>query len=297
MWKDYFYFTRNEQQGIIMLMRGIICVAGGLYFWPKEARQQEKNKQELQHEEAEFAASLQRKKKEYDYKRYRTFEQTPIHLAPFDPNKTDSAGFVRLGLRPWMAHNIMRYRSKGGRFRKPEDFKRVYGLTAQQFQSLLPYITVEERAVNRDSSLYTALKRDSVKPFKYAAGVTIDLNTTDTTELKKIPGVGGSIARMIVGYRQKLGGFYDVCQLDDIRLNVEKLRGWFYADASKTQRINLNKASVERLKAHPYLNFYQAKVIVEHRSRYGAISNLNQLSLYNEFTPHDIQRISHYVCF
>lgn len=109
--------------------------------------------------------------------------------------------------------------------------------------------------------------------------------------------MGGSIARMIVGYRQKLGGFYDVCQLDDIRLNVEKLRGWFYADASKTQRINLNKASVERLKAHPYLNFYQAKVIVEHRSRYGAISNLNQLSLYNEFTPHDIQRISHYVCF
>ncbi len=221
----------------------------------------------------------------------------PVHLAPFDPNKTDSAGFVRLGLRPWMAHNIMLYRSKGGRFRKPEDFKRVYGLTAEQFQSLLPYITVEERAVKRDSSLYTALKRDSVKPFKYAAGVTIDLNTTDTTELKKIPGVGGSIARMIVGYRQKLGGFYDVCQLDDIRLNVEKLRGWFYADASKTQRINLNKASVERLKAHPYLNFYQAKVIVEHRSRYGAISNLNQLSLYNEFTPHDIQRISHYVCF
>ena len=271
-----------------MLMIGIICVAGGLYFWPKEARQQEKTKQELQHEEAEFAASLQRKKKEYDYKHYRTFEQTPIHLAPFDPNKTDSAGFVRLGLRPWMAHNIMRYRSKGGRFRKPEDFKRVYGPTAQQSQSLLPYITVEERAVNRDSSLYTALKRDSVKPFKYAAGVTIDLNTTDTTELKKIPGVGGSIARMIVGYRQKLGGFYDVCQLDDMRLNVEKLRGWFYADASKTQRINLNKASVERLKAHPYLNFYQAKVIVEHRSRYGAIS---------KFTPHDIQRISHYVCF
>ncbi len=297
MWKDYFYFTRNEQQGIIILIIGIVCVAGGLYFWPKETRQQEKTKKELQHEEAEFAASLQRKKKEYDYKRYRTFERMPVHLAPFDPNKTDSAGFVRLGLRPWMAHNIMRYRSKGGRFRKPEDFKRVYGLTAQQFQSLLPYITVEERAVNRDSSLYTALKRDSVKPFKYAAGVTIDLNTTDTTELKKIPGVGSSIARMIVGYRQKLGGFYDVCQLDDIRLNVEKLRVWFYADASKTQRINLNKASVERLKAHPYLNFYQAKVIVEHRSRYGAISNLNQLSLYNEFTPHDIQRISHYVCF
>ena len=297
MWKDYFYFTRNEQQGIIILIIGIVCVGGGLYFWPKEARQQEKTKQELQHEEAEFAASLQRKKKGYDNKRYHTFEQTSIHLAPFDPNKTDSAGFVRLGLRPWMAHNIMLYRSKGGRFRKPEDFKRVYGLTAQQFQSLLPYITVEERAVNRDSSLYTALKRDSVKPFKYAAGVTIDLNTTDTTELKKIPGVGGSIARMIIGYRQKLGGFYDVCQLDDIRLNVEKLRVWFYADASKTQRINLNKASVERLKAHPYLNFYQAKVIVEHRSRYGAISNLNQLSLYNEFTPHDIQRISHYVCF
>jgi hypothetical protein len=48
MWKDYFYFTRNEQQGIIILIIGIVCVAGGLYFWPKEAHQREKTKQELQ---------------------------------------------------------------------------------------------------------------------------------------------------------------------------------------------------------------------------------------------------------
>ena len=76
---------------------------------------------------------------------------------------------------------------KRGRFRKPEDFKGCTASLLNSFSHCFLYITVEERAVNRDSSLYTALKRDSVKPFKYAAGVTIDLNTTDTTELKKIP--------------------------------------------------------------------------------------------------------------
>ena len=45
--------------------------------------------------------------------------------SPFDPNRTDSVTFCRLGLPAWMAKNILRYRSKGGKFRKAEDFKKV----------------------------------------------------------------------------------------------------------------------------------------------------------------------------
>jgi DNA uptake protein ComE-like DNA-binding protein len=47
---------------------------------------------------------------------------------------------------------------------------------------------------------------------------------------------------------------------------------------------------------HPYINFYQAKVIVEYRKKKGNIKSLKQLSLYEEFTPADFERLEPYVC-
>ncbi|MBO5880605.1 MAG: helix-hairpin-helix domain-containing protein, partial [Paraprevotella sp.] len=58
-----------------------------------------------------------------------------------------------------------------------------------------------------------------------------------------------------------------------------------------------NRMSVEALRRHPYLNFYQSRTIVEHRRKYGPIKELQSLSLYDEFTSKDIERLQPYVCF
>ena len=95
---------------------------------------------------------------------------------------------------------------------------------------------------------------------------------------------------MIVNYRKKLGAFYRIEQLQEIHLKVEKLRPWFSIAPDEIRRINLNKASVERMMHHPYINYYQARVIVEHRK-------MKQLSLYEEFTSADLERIEPYICY
>ena len=132
---------------------------------------------------------------------------------------------------------------------------------------------------------------------KYEPGTILDLNRADTTELKKIPGIGSGIARLIVGYRQRLGGFYQIEQLIDINLNIQQLRAWFSIDPANVHRINLNRISVDRLRSHPYINFYQAKAIVEYRKKKGSLTSLKPFSLYEEFTETDLERIGHYVCF
>lgn len=47
-------------------------------------------------------------------------------------------------------------------------------------------------------------KKEYVKVFKYPEGTQIDLNSADTIELKKIPGIGSGIAGSIVRYRERL---------------------------------------------------------------------------------------------
>ena len=300
MWKDFFYFSRTERQGIIILAALIILVGTASWFIPPREVAKIEDNQKFEEEYAIFMASLKEKEqqKEVSSKKYQ-YEKREVILASFDPNTADSITFLNLGLPPWIAKNILKYRAKGGRFRKQSDFQKVYGLTEKQYTTLEPYISIADIPKEQDTiRLFSHQEqRDTLQYYKYPSGTTISLNQADTTELKKIPGIGSAIARMIVGYRKKLGGFYQVEQLQDIHLDTDKLHEWLFVNKNETQRINLNKAGIERLRAHPYINFYQAKVIVEYRKKKGEIESLSQLKLYDEFSEKDFERISPYVSF
>lgn len=300
MWKDFFYFTRAERQGIILLVALIALVFAACWLIPERENCVTNDTEQFKKEYAAFVASIREKEQSRKHKYTDRYRQREVTLTPFDPNTADSVTFLDLGLPPWMAKNILRYRAKGGKFRKPEDFRKIYGLSAEQFATLAPYIHIEGQDLpKRDTIRLLARqeKQQKEQVYKYPAGTTIDLNRADTTELKKIPGIGSGIARMIAGYRQQLGGFYSINQLQDIHIIPKELQQWFTIDVSTIRRLNLNQTGIERLKAHPYINFYQAKVIVEHRKKKGKLKSLKQLSLYEEFTPQDMERISHYVCF
>ncbi len=301
-WKDILYCTRSERRGLMGLLLLVFLIYSPAIFLPHRQWAPLEEDKNYRKEYDSFMASLQEEKsvramwpKKYPHH----YTERKVVLSPFDPNVTDSAGFTRLGLPPWMAHNILRYREKGGKFRRATDFRKVYGLTEKQYNTLLPYIVIADDVYRVDTvRVWTErLPADTVKSIKYPKGTVIPLNRADTTELKKIPGIGSGIARRIVGYRKLLGGFFRVDQLADIQLSVEMLQPWLTVEPDETERINLNKASIERIHAHPYINFYQAKVIVEYRSKNGGLKSLQQLKLYEEFTTLDLERIAPYVCF
>lgn len=304
--KDFLYFSREERRGILVLITGIILVllAGHIYSFRRRNAQPSEEKRRAQaialEEFERFISSIQEQEKPARTSSYHhgAYEKRTIVLAPFDPNRADSGTFCRLGLPAWMARNILRYRDKGGKFRKKEDFKKIYGLTEEQYQTLAPYIYFTTEDTVRSTVAQLVLPptpKDSI--YKYPEGTVLDLNLADTTELKKIPGIGSGIARLIVGYRQRLGGFCRIEQLQEIRIDPHPLQAWFTVAPSAIRRINLNNAGIERLRNHPYINFYQAKAFVEYRKKKGRIRNLKPFALYEEFTESDLERISPYVCF
>lgn len=308
MWKDFFYFTKTERQGIIVL---VVLVIGAYaiprllqaFSQPEKTNPAEQVKAEKEY--SDFISSVKKLKPGKKYPDYTNNRSSAVHpkkeirLATFDPNMADSTTFLSLGLPSWIASNILRYRNRQGRFRRPEDFRKIYGLTEEQYRTLLPYIRIAEEPISPDTSrllvVQATAQHDTL--MKYHPGIIIDLNQADTTELKKIPGIGSRIAQSIVNRRRLLGGFYQIEQLEEIRLKVEKLRSWFSVDATQIHRININKASVERMMHHPYINFYQAKVIAEYRKKKGKLRDLKQLALYEEFTSADFERIMPYICY
>lgn len=244
-------------------------------------------------------------------------ERSEPVLFPFDPNTADSLQLLQLGFQSWQIRNLKKYRSKGGRFYKAEDLTRLYGMTEEFYDRLKPYIRItnQESQRLRKESDEVALSvpeehtqaevlpdtgktvRDlSVRPAKFSEGVVIDLNQADTGLLKRIPGIGSAYARMIVSYRERLGGYVRTEQLHELKSLPERITRWFSVSGAP-RPLYINRLTVAQLRRHPYLNFYQARIIVEHRRKYGPLRSLDDLSLYSDFTPADLDRLRPYVQF
>lgn len=233
-------------------------------------------------------------------RKYYQVDGRQAELFPFDPNTADSTEFLRLGLQEWQIRNIYKFRAKGGIYRKPEDFARLYGLTVKQYKQMEPYIQISSdyapaATLVEEREPYV---RDTVMhPVKLSVGEHITLNGADTTMLKKVPGIGSAFARAIVRYGERLGGYCSVEQLREIEGFPEASLSYFEIKGAQVRKINLNKLSVNELKKHPYLGFYRARAIDDYRRMKGPLRSLDDLRLHRDFPPDVIEKLKPYVEF
>jgi DNA uptake protein ComE-like DNA-binding protein len=148
------------------------------------------------------------------------------------------------------------------------------------------------------------LKSNSDKSYikieKLSAGQTISLNSSDTAQWKKIPGIGSSYASRIVKYRALLGGFVDKQQLMEVYgIDTEMYSqiSPYIEEDSNCDKLKVNVLQFKELLRHPYLNYDQVKVITNLIEKKGRINSINELEMFEEFTSDDISRLQPYLDF
>ena len=288
----FFYLQKSDRYVITWLL--FIIVAAMAVIFLTDSRQEEEALQEVA---VPKGSEGKYQKKTYTYNQGQPRQP---ELFPFDPNTADSTQLLRLGLQPWQVVNIYKYRAAGGVYRKPRDFARLYGLTLKEYRRLEPYIRISEENLPAENYFYKyepIEERDTLKyPVKLQPEERVVLNSADTAQLRKVPGIGSFFARKIVEYRERLGGYYRVQQLLEIEDFPETAVNFFIIpDGTEFRKMNLNRLSLNELKRHPYINFYQAREIVDFRRLHGRIENLQQLSLSKDFPPEAIERLLPYV--
>lgn len=128
MWKDFFYFSKGERKAIVFLLGMIVTIIGVWLVSPYLIEESSKETGQESFEEMErFLAGIQtiEHKRNASFKKKEVVKRKVI-LAPFEPNLTDSIEFLQLGLPPFIAHNIIKYRQAGGKFATAEAFSRIY---------------------------------------------------------------------------------------------------------------------------------------------------------------------------
>lgn len=185
-------------------------------------------------------------------------------LFPFDPNKTTDIDFSRLGLSKKQIQTIRNYQSKGGNFRSKDDFLKIYGISDFQKKALAGYIEIEE------------LENVKYKNKAEVDKIQIEINTADSIELMKLPGIGDKLSKRIVKYRDLLGGFYSLAQLKEVyglsEQVIQQIEGMVKVDPARIRKVDLNFADWNELAKHPYIQKNIARQILKFRTKYGSIN-------------------------
>ena len=109
-----------------------------------------------------------------------------------------------------------------------------------------------------------------------------DINTADTTQLKRVHGIGPVLAKRIVKYRAYLGHFVAMEQLEDVYHLPDsvyvKLQKRFTLDTLNLNRISINSASEKDLLSLPYLSKEDVRWVLAVRKARGAFSSKEELT-------------------
>lgn len=198
----------------------------------------------------------------------------------FDPNAINTNDWIRLGLTEAQAGVVEKYKAKGGRFRHPDDLRKIYVLSDAMKDRLVPYIQIAE-------------SKSGSKQF-----YSIEINGADSAAFEALYGIGPALSHRIVKFRGLLGGFYKVEQVAETYglsdSTFQLIRPHLTVNPALINRIDINNADYETLRKHPYIHAKIAHAIIGYRDMNGKFENLDQLKtlkpvtddLYNKLVPY-----------
>ena len=211
-------------------------------------------------------------------------EVVELHPFPFNPNTLTEDEWRQIGLTDRKVRNIMNYKAKGGKFYSKNDLGKLYTISEEDFAQLEPFIVLPEvsRGKNTKSSEQSGFATGSTtaKPEKKPIPI-VDINTVDSTTLVELPQIGGFMASRIIEFRDKLGGFINLEQLNDVKgmdsTRFATILPYLILNEVEVRKVDVNRADFKTLVRHPYLNYEQVKRIFNQREKRGMIKNWAQL--------------------
>ncbi len=205
----------------------------------------------------------------------------------FNPNSASEEELTSLGLSEKVANNIIKYRAKGGVFKTPTDFKKIYGLREEDYARLEAYLDLPSNEVVEPSDteipIITLPEEVVAKKESKSKTIILDINKATEEEWVQLKGIGSGRSAAIVKFRGALGGFTSIEQVKETYNLPDSVFQQIKSSLVLSpilRSIHINEADVNILKAHPYINTNQANAIINYRSQHGKFK-----------TPDDLRQI------
>lgn len=286
----FFSFSKSHRSGLVVLLI-LIVVLQSIYFFvdfglPVKANPEKEKWLAIQTE----IDSL---------KELAKFEGTRLY--PFNPNYISDYKGYKLGMSVEAIDRLLAYRKQNKFVNSAEEFQKVTKVSDSLISRIAPYFKFPDWVNEKRKSSSILSYRNPVFTTSEKL-VELDINTASLEDLVKVYGIGEVIAQRILSYRESLGSFVAMEQLDEVwglspevlvnlnkRFKVKSLFG--------IKKVNINNASIKELTQFPYFKYTLAKQIVIYRSMNGAIIETADLTKIKGMPNDKIKIIALYLDF
>jgi DNA uptake protein ComE-like DNA-binding protein len=275
--RELFIFTEKEKRGIIILLCLIFLLTAADFLLPSIFGENRYDFTRWENEIDEYFAS-----------RDSIEPVDTMIILNFDPNEVDSVKLISKGVSARVARNWCKYLEAGGRFKRKEDLRKIYGMTSGLYNRLETNIRIpsEQGRIIKSTfgdnkasgSLLPAEKKISGKK----TYEPVNLNEADSARLENLPGIGPVLAPRIIRFRKILGGFYSVAQLKEVYgmrpENYSMVSPYLFVKEGDCQKFNINFSTLSELGHHPYIGYRTARKILDLRDKRGKFMAAGELT-------------------
>ncbi|HBL73906.1 MAG: hypothetical protein A2W90_11920 [Bacteroidetes bacterium GWF2_42_66] len=285
--QDYFTFSRKERNGIILLLLVVVLFAvasQSIFLFEKSG---EVDAQSFLEEIAEF-----------EMRQKPAGQRGSLFL--FNPNTIDSLALDSLLIPVSVKRNLLKFRTKGGRFFQPEDVRKIYGMNDSVFSEIEKYIHIETTEKIRE-------KKNQGRVHEKPEIVWCKFDPDTCTESDWLNfGLTQKQAQVIARYKSAIGGFKSKDQFAkiygiessvmdsllkyiEIEMPHEITKPKVYSAERKV--IELNSADTIALKSLPGIGSVLSRRIIKYRDLLGGFYSVRQLLEVYGLSPECLQKV------
>lgn len=306
MWRRLIYYlvtlygvSKSEATGFTILIP-LICVVIFTPVWLKYVVAPDTTLDNRYHEEfKEWLADVEASVQEPLIEGKENKPNNTIKFYDFDPNTASVEELTSLGFKPWIAERIVKYRKAGGRFDSDEDLNKIYGISQEHLDAIRPFIIINApNPAERDKSFIAKNENEVVEIVKPKIEIR-NINTAIAEDMVFVRGIGPVLSERIVKYRDMLGGFSSLDQIDEVygldNAIADSLKKYFYIDTLAVRKLDVNYLKAEELRKHPYINYKLANALVQYRIQHGNYTQPDDLLMIKILDDSTFQKILPYL--
>ncbi len=290
-----FSFTRQERRGVLYVAIIVLITIGFRYYLPYFIEDEtlfntvsfEKEIKQFEDRQLVLTREAEEKRKKYNKPQYVSYNKKSYKLYKknksvkyykFNPNTAKIADWGNFGFSKKQSEIIVNYIKSFGGIKSKSELKNIFVINERKYRELYPFINIEE--ISETNNVSTG-KKIEIKN-------KIELNSATVNELMSVKGIGEKTAERILKYRNILGGFYSLIQLNEVygisEENYMKMKLQLKINRLAIKRININFADKQELAHNPYISFEEAKNIINYKVNNGAFKSVNDLFVNNLIT-------------
>ena len=286
----YFNFSKSQRSGLLVLLV-LIVVLQTIYFFVDSSLLVKENFEKERWLEVQT---------EIDSLKTATFIQGS-KLYPFNPNFISDYKGYKLGMTVAEIDRLLSFRKQNKFVNSAEEFQKVTQVSDSLLVVIAPYFKFPDWVKQKtkwktfpNSNYYSFVKKEKI--------VVIDINIATSEELVKVYGVGEVIAQRILNYKESLGGFVAMEQLNEVwgvspEVVTNLNKQFKVISLSGIKKVDINNASIKELAQFPYFKYALAKQIVIYRSMNGTIASIDDLIKIKSFPVDKAKIIGLYLNF